>query len=69
MSIFSLGRTKFVEFFFKINFPLYITSVKAYRQLIVNTEEEILPFSMLRKLFLFKCYPMFARRASLAGEN
>ena len=68
MSIFSLGRTYFIEFL-KVNFPLYITSVKAYRQLIVNTEEGIFPFSMVSKLSLFNCYPVFARRASLAGEN
>ena len=68
MSIFSLGRTYFIEFL-KVNFPLYITSVKAYRQLIVNTEEGIFPFSMVSKLSLFKCYPVLARRASLAGEN
>ena len=66
MSIFSLSRTNFIEFF-KINFPLH--HVKAYRQLIVNPEEGNFPFSMVSKLSLFKCYPVFARRASLAGEN
>ena len=69
---FSHSGTNFIELF---NIPRYISlklvnSVQTGCMHVVNAEERIVPSAKVSgRLSFFKGYPVFARQASLAGEN